>query len=1037
MKIDAGRLRALVKSQGLTNTNLAAKAGISRQALQTMLRQDGVIEIRDRTVKGLVQALRLTDECLLSPDPLAGYKKAVLDDNTDLSFAGLGLPATDPKSMEDVYVPVKVIPVCERRHDDTCPPSADALEETQIEEPELKVEHCLLLQRRVLIHGEPGSGKTTALRHTARAYAAGPVANNATDRSRLPLMVRLADFAKARESDGQMSIVRFVVTRALRDASPDFSADLERNIENELKRGGCLVLLDGLDEVGSDMGLFPVLSSFVSEFGQNHFVLTSRTIGLDPEPWQKLGFSTFQVTPWDEEDIREFTRRWYAARSLVGKQQKKQLEQRAESLTTLIMNHRPLRAIASNPLMLTILSALHYANASLPRRRVDLYARIVDVMMETWEANKRGARPGDPLHGIVLESREFGWLLGRLALEMQRKGRLLRPRWWVNDCVQEFLQEQMALDGSAVKEQTDRVIRYLCERTGLLVERGDNLFGFGHRTFQEYFAARGLLLEAEGGADIVALLRQYLFHPLWEEVIVYVAASLAAPRATTLLRVILDDPDPAGRFLHRGQSLVLRCLIDGATIADRVLLDQVFSEGEVIGTSRWLGISIKFIHLLKQLLFTRHDTEARRMITEIETAAKKKLPVSDYATVYFSSHDPLDPPKDDAPGAVCRKWLGGRPVKMVWLALKKRLENPHAWFKEALKRVRNSKTELASRIALISMLGDEADSNATAKNTLKKLLEADPLPEIRAHCAEALGQLASFDIAQLLLDSLNHDKSDLVRASCALALRSVAPKVADVRSRLENLFGSGSEEVRAGAARGLSLVNLLAPEHKVLLNRMLATIKSSADAESVRCACIWAVASFLGQDEVARIVENCLDDCDVMVKLAALHVLSDAVMDGEMEWSDSLAEKMEAMLMAISDPCPHLFHDLVALVAMKEIHGQRRLDRLLREGLMSFGDRIKMAFVFGSVARLKQGSESDIDLMVIGEVRLKELAAALHTAAQTLGRPVNPVLFSAENFRQQYRQGNPLLLDIVRKEKIFLKGNQDELTKLVADGIPA
>ena len=49
---------------------------------------------------------------------------------------------------------------------------------------------------------------------------------------------------------------------------------------------------------------------------------------------------------------------------------------------------------------------------------------------------------------------------------------------------------------------------------------------------------------------------------------------------------------------------------------------------------------------------------------------------------------------------------------------------------------------------------------------------------------------------------------------------------------------------------------------------------------------------------------------------------------------------------------------------------------------------------------------------------------------------VNPVLFSAEKFREQYRQGNPLLLDVVRKEKIFLKGSRDELTKLVADGVP-
>ena len=71
--------------------------------------------------------------------------------------------------------------------------------------------------------------------------------------------------------------------------------------------------------------------------------------------------------------------------------------------------------------------------------------------------------------------------------------------------------------------------------------------------------------------------------------------------------------------------------------------------------------------------------------------------------------------------------------------------------------------------------------------------------------------------------------------------------------------------------------------------------------------------------------------------------------------------------------------------------------------------------------------------MVVGDVRLKDLAVALHTAEQSLGRTVNPVLFSAEKFREQYREGNPFLLDVVRKEKIFLKGSRDELTELVAD----
>ncbi len=233
---------------------------------------------------------------------------------------------------------------------------------------------------------------------------------------------------------------------------------------------------------------------------------------------------------------------------------------------------------------------------------------------------------------------------------MQREGRVLRPRWWVNEAVQQFLREDMALEGDLVKEQSERVIRYLCERTGLLVERGDGLFGFYHRTFQEFFAARGLLLEGDGGGEVISLLRPYLFHPQWEEVVVHVAASLSAARATSLLRVILDDPDPAGRFLRRSQFLALRCLIDGAAVADAGLLDQLFVDGTTIGGSGWLAISIEYQRLLNQLRETRYEKTALRMLDEIEQAAKKELSEPEYVTVYCSAHHLPSVPRASLPG---------------------------------------------------------------------------------------------------------------------------------------------------------------------------------------------------------------------------------------------------------------------------------------------------------------------------------------------------------------------------------------------------
>jgi predicted nucleotidyltransferase len=467
----------------------------------------------------------------------------------------------------------------------------------------------------------------------------------------------------------------------------------------------------------------------------------------------------------------------------------------------------------------------------------------------------------------------------------------------------------------------------------------------------------------------------------------------------------------------------------------------MFADGEGIGRSRWLGITIALINLLDQLLVTRHEAEARRMRGEILEAAKQELPEGDYAMVYSSSHDLPDGPRGAAPGTICRKRLGGRPVALMWLAWRQRVEDPESWHTEVLKSARDPKAEIGRRIALISLLGAEAGANDKARRALMERLRRDPLPEIRAAAAEALDEAASAvpAVVRLLLDRLDNDASDAVRAECAEALRRVAPDRAEVRTRLESLFSSGPEVVRAGAARGLSRLDFAVPERQALREQFLTMIASADEPPRVRRASIRAVAPLLGRDDmgpVNRAVEACLDDPDPIVSNAALHAVADAIVEGRRKWSQPLVEKAESRLMAVIDPCPHSLGDLAGIVAMKELRGAHRLERLLGDALAAFGDLVKLAFVFGSVARLEQVRDSDIDLMIVGDVRLKEVAAALHEPEKSLGRPVNPVLYSADKFREQYREGNPFLLEVVRREKIFLKGRPDELTELVADRSP-
>jgi len=64
---------------------------------------------------------------------------------------------------------------------------------------------------------------------------------------------------------------------------------------------------------------------------------------------------------------------------------------------------------------------------------------------------------------------------------------------------------------------------------------------------------------------------------------------------------------------------------------------------------------------------------------------------------------------------------------------------------------------------------------------------------------------------------------------------------------------------------------------------------------------------------------------------------------------------------------------------------------VLRAALEPLKARIDRAFVFGSVARGEHGPDSDIDVLVVGEVSFSEVVAALYESQQTLGREINPL----------------------------------------------
>lgn len=105
---------------------------------------------------------------------------------------------------------------------------------------------------------------------------------------------------------------------------------------------------------------------------------------------------------------------------------------------------------------------------------------------------------------------------------------------------------------------------------------------------------------------------------------------------------------------------------------------------------------------------------------------------------------------------------------------------------------------------------------------------------------------------------------------------------------------------------------------------------------------------------------------------------------------------------------------------------------VLREALAPLNPKVRVAFVYGSVARGDERSRSDLDVMVVGEASFGDVVAALAPAQESLRREVNPNVYPALEFRKKLAARDPFLKRVLAGHKIYIVGGEDDLGKPAA-----
>lgn len=405
---------------------------------------------------------------------------------------------------------------------------------------ERRVTDRLAQAQRLVILGEPGAGKTISLRFIALmlAYGQGP-ARLGLETHYLPLLVRLADFARELESKPALALDKFLLDVIEQTYTilhlPEF-------VRRALEQGRCLVLLDGLDEVGDDpvrgqslrgqvvQRVQTLADRWCSEGQSNRLVVTSRLEGY----WTAAlrGGEHVQLSPLQPPDeVTDFLQRWYTAHALTHQpnlplaEAQAKAEQRIESLLPQILGAAGVRRLITNPLLLTILALIHENLGKLPNRRVKLYESCAQTLIETWRQSQTGLP--DALLADLGEETVIR-IMAPLAywLHEHAPGGTASLEAW-----QERLETILREEGfeTEATEIAGRFLHHARYQAGLLAERGLNQFGFFHLTFEEYLAAREIARQrAEERRE---MLKKHWADPRWHEVILLAAGQLGIAEA--------------------------------------------------------------------------------------------------------------------------------------------------------------------------------------------------------------------------------------------------------------------------------------------------------------------------------------------------------------------------------------------------------------------------------------------------------------------------------------------------------------------------
>jgi len=343
----------------------------------------------------------------------------------------------------------------------------------------------------LVIIGRPGGGKTTLLRHIALVLAQPKQRRKHHAPRKLPILLALRHHVSDIKDNPDLPFIEVIKQSKLyREMSEPVPLSW---FESQLRKGKCIVLFDGLDEV-ADPEMYASVEGWLEQqmrtYHKNQFIITSRP---RVSAQRIADVHRLIIHPFRQQQISQFVENWCIANAVAEARRdtpvvRAEATRDAHDLLERVSASRELNQLAVNPLLLTMMATIHRFRGKLPERQIELYRDIWEVFLSRRDFSPVRSGLATSQKRCVLEPLAYAMMTGRTQ-EME--------------AAQTFKTIKDTLERVSPGTDPEAFLKDIEEDSGLLLKKENGKYGFAHKTLQEYLTAVYCTKKAENLAERV------------------------------------------------------------------------------------------------------------------------------------------------------------------------------------------------------------------------------------------------------------------------------------------------------------------------------------------------------------------------------------------------------------------------------------------------------------------------------------------------------------------------------------------------------